>query len=347
MDERRHIVPPEADGERLDRFLAAVEPDLSRSQVGKAIERGDVRVDGVVAGKSGLKVSVGAVVALVVPPLAPADAVAQDLSLVVRYEDADLIVIAKPAGMVVHPAHGHSFGTLVNALLFHCDDLSGVGGVQRPGIVHRLDRDTSGLIVVAKNDRAHRGLAAQFKARTAYRRYLAIVAGGSRMEPSGTFRTLYGRHPNERKRFSSKVRQGKEAVSHWRILLHGDEARGDDAVGGVGSPASVTAHAVEVRLETGRTHQIRVHFADAGRPVVADPVYAGRAKAPHPALAALERQALHAYALGFTHPTSGERLTFREPPPEDLRAALVGVWGEGQVEAALAPLLTPVDRAWS
>lgn len=332
--ERLHIVPPAAEGERLDRFLCAVEPDLSRSQVARAVERGEVRVDGSPARKAGQALPAGAQVTLTVPPPAPASAEPQDLPLVIRYQDGDLVVVAKPAGMVVHPAHGHSAGTLVNALLHHCADLSGVGGVLRPGIVHRLDRDTTGLLVVAKHDRAHRALAAQFKARSAYRRYLAVVSGGGRLPGAGTFHTLFGRHPTERKRFSSKVRDGREAITHWRVLLRGDEA----------SPP-VRAHVVEVRLETGRTHQIRVHFADGGHAVVGDPVYAGRPKPPHPALA-LGRQALHAYALGFEHPADGRRLTFREPPPPDLRAGLDAIWGEQAVATALEPLLEPLDHPW-
>jgi len=335
VTERRHIVPPDGEGERLDRFLVAVEPEVSRSQVAKAVERGEVTVDGAPARKAGQALAAGAQVVLFVPPPAPAEALPEDLPIEIRHEDGDLIVVAKPPGMVVHPAHGHNQGTLVNALLHHCADLSGVGGVLRPGIVHRLDRDTTGLLVVAKHDKAHRALAAQFKARTAYRRYLAVVSGGGRLERAGTFRTLYGRHPTDRKRFSSKVREGREAVTHWRVVLHGDEAA-----------PPLAAHLVEVRLETGRTHQIRVHFADAGHAVVGDPVYVTRPKPPHKALA-LGRQALHAYALGFVHPTTGAPLTFREPPPPDFRAALEAIWGQPLVEQVLAPLLEPVDRPWA
>lgn len=329
MDERHHTVDGSigVEGERLDRFLAAREPDLSRSRIKRVIAEGGVTVAGRPATKAGQRVSAGDEIRLRLPPPVPADVAPEILPLDLRYEDASLVVLSKRAGMVVHPAPGHATGTLVAALLHHCDDLSGVGGALRPGIVHRLDRDTSGLLVVAKNDVAHRALAEQFAARTAYRRYLALVHGGARMPDRGRFQTLYGRHPHDRKRFSSRVRRGREAVTRWRLLLPGD---------GI--------HLLECKLETGRTHQIRVHLADYGHPVVADPLYAGRRCAPHPAARALNRQALHAYALGFRHPVREERLTFRDPPPDDVRAVLDAVWGERAVEDALAPLLEATDR---
>ena len=329
MEDHTHIVAPDDDGARLDRFLTGREDALSRSQVTRAIAEGRVTVGGRPAAKAGQRLAAGDEVELVVPPVRSADVAAEDLPLAIRYQDADVVVVAKAAGMVVHPAPGHDSGTLVSALLHHCDDLSGIGGVLRPGIVHRLDRDTSGLLAVAKNDAAHRALADQFAARSTYRRYLALAYGGGRMDEGGSLRTLYGRDPRDRKRYSSRVRQGREAITHWRRLLAGDGL-----------------HLLECKLETGRTHQIRVHLADHGHPVVGDPVYAGRRIAPHPAARALARQALHAYALGFQHPSRDERLTFREPPPPDLRDALDGIWGASAVAEALARLLEPTDRPW-
>ena len=321
-------MPPEAAGERLDRFLSDVEDDFSRSQVNRAIEEGRVFVGERPATKAGAKLVAGTELRLLVPPPEPAEALPEPIPLDVRHEDADLVVVAKPAGLVVHPAQGHATGTLVNGLLHHCGDLAGIGGVLRPGIVHRLDRDTSGLLVVAKNDRAHRALADQFKDRSAYRRYLAVVHGGGRSPDAGVFATLHGRHPTDRKRFSSRVRSGKEAVTRWRVLLRGE-----------------SAHLVEVKLETGRTHQIRVHFADAGQPVVGDEVYGGRRRLPPPAPQPA-RQALHAYALGFVHPADGRRMSFRDPPPADLRGLLDALWPSADVDEALAPLLVAVDHPW-
>lgn len=326
---RDYTVPTEADGERLDRFLAAVDADLSRSQVARAVGAGQVDVNGAAAAKTGLRLSVGDRVTVRIPEPVPADAQPEELPLDIRYEDGDLVVVAKPADLVVHPADGHPGGTLVNALLHHCTDLSGLGGVLRPGIVHRLDLGTSGLLVVAKNDRAHRMLADQFQDRSVYRRYLALVRGGARMPAGGTFRTLIGRHPRDRKRFSSHVTRGREAITHWRTVL-----------------AERGLVLVEVRLETGRTHQIRVHFADAGHPVVGDPLYGGRGAAPPRGVPSMDRQALHAYALGFLHPGDGRPMTFREPPPSDLRKMLAAVWPEDELDAALRPLMEPVDRPW-
>jgi len=248
-------------------------------------------------------------VALRVPPPAPDRALPEAIDLTVLYEDEQLIVVDKPAGMVVHPAAGHSSGTLVNALLGHCDNLSGVGGVLRPGIVHRLDKLTSGVLVASKTDEAHQGLAEQFSTHTVERRYLVVVAG--RIEPAqGTFDTFHGRHPTDRKRYTSRCDRGRRAVTHYEVQqqLHG-------------------ANLVQATLETGRTHQVRVHFADAGHPVLGDPVY-GRPPSDAEARKQgmeLARQALHARVLGFVHPTTGQRLRFASPPPPDMLAMIAAL----------------------
>jgi 23S rRNA pseudouridine1911/1915/1917 synthase len=224
----------------------------------------------------------------------------------VLYEDEQLIVVDKPAGMVVHPAAGHSSGTLVNALLGHCDNLSGIGGVLRPGIVHRLDKLTSGVLVASKTDEAHQGLAEQFSVHTVERRYVVVVAG--RLAAArGTFDTFHGRHPTDRKRYTSRCDRGRRAVTHYEVR---QPLRG--------------ASLVQATLETGRTHQVRVHFADAGHPVLGDPVY-GRPPG-HPEARrqgrALGRQALHAQVLGFVHPVTGQRLRFASPPPPDMQVVI-------------------------
>jgi 23S rRNA pseudouridine1911/1915/1917 synthase len=228
----------------------------------------------------------------------------------VLFEDGHIIVIDKPAGLVVHPAPGHPDMTLVNALLAHCTDLSGVGGELRPGIVHRLDKDTSGILVATKTDAAHGVLAARFKAHQLEREYLAVVAPPPRAA-RGTIDTLYGRHPIHRKKFSSRVSRGKRAVTHYRI----EERFGD------------VAAVVRCRLQTGRTHQIRVHLADSGSPVVGDPLYSRAGKKPVlSALAArIGRQALHAAVLGFDHPITGKPLRFETSPPADMRALIDGL----------------------
>jgi 23S rRNA pseudouridine1911/1915/1917 synthase len=224
----------------------------------------------------------------------------------VLYEDEQLIVVDKPAGMVVHPAAGHSSGTLVNALLGHCDNLSGVGGVLRPGIVHRLDKLTSGVLVASKTDEAHQGLAEQFSAHTVERHYVVVVSGRPK-SARGSFDTFHGRHPTDRKRYTSRGDRGRRAVTHYEVkqLLRG-------------------ASLVQATLETGRTHQVRVHFADAGHPVLGDPVY-GRPPG-HPEARqqgkALGRQALHARVLGFVHPVTGQRLRFASPPPPDMQLVI-------------------------
>jgi 23S rRNA pseudouridine1911/1915/1917 synthase len=289
----------EADrGMRLDAFLATHLESLSRSRVQALIEAGRVTVDGGPA-RASSRVKGHELVVVDVPAPEPAEPRAEALPLKILFQDRDVLVVDKAAGMVVHPAAGHRGGTLVNALLHHVKDLSGVGGTRRPGIVHRLDKDTSGVLVIAKHDEALAALQAAFKAREVEKVYLALVHG----QPAdrGTFRTLHGRHPTQRLKFAGQVERGKEAVTHWAVLRR-------------------FAHAarVEVRLETGRTHQIRVHFAEAGHPLLSDALY-GTKTSRRPEIIA--RQALHAWKLSFPHPRTGQRLTFTAPVPADFRAA--------------------------
>jgi len=318
------VEPPDAD-QRLDVFLAAALPDLSRSRVQRLIREGRILVDGQRPRPSD-PTRAGSAIAITLPRPAPAEALPEDIPLAVVYEDASLIVVDKPAGMVVHPSAGHARGTLVNALLHHCRDLSGIGGVMRPGIVHRMDKGTSGLIIAAKNDRAHASLAAQFKAHTVDREYLAIVWGRFR-EAGGRYEKPVGRHPRDRKRMSVASRRGKEATTLYRVER---EAAGMSLV--------------RLKLLTGRTHQIRVHLADAGHPVLGDPTYGGTAArgaaappALRPVIRGLGRPALHATVLGFDHPETGRRRRFESPLPPELRAfwerleALQGDKAAGQV----------------
>jgi 23S rRNA pseudouridine1911/1915/1917 synthase len=297
-------------GERIDALIAAVVPALSRAAVQRLIDDAHVELNGAVVVKPGQRVRAGDAIAVVIPPPEPLELVAEDIPLAVLHDDADLIAIDKPAGLVVHPAAGHPRGTLVNALLFHCKDLSGIGGALRPGIVHRLDKDTSGVLVATKNDRAHAALAAAFAAKSRgepggiVREYLGIAAPPP-PHAAGTLRTLHGRHPTDRKRFSTKVAGGKPAVTHWTVV----------------EPLPGAA-LVRFRLETGRTHQIRVHAADHGWPLLADPLY-GRTPRPLTAIAGeLGRQALHAALLELDHPTTGARLRFASPLPADMTRAL-------------------------
>jgi 23S rRNA pseudouridine1911/1915/1917 synthase len=279
---------------------------MSRSQVRRLIDQGLVEVNGR-AVKAGARLRPGDRVDVRIPPPAPSRAEPQAMELAVLFEDAHLIVIDKPAGLVVHPAPGHPDRTLVNALLARCPDLTGVGGELRPGIVHRLDKGTSGVMVATKDDATHAALAARFKDKSLRREYLAVVAPPPR-QAGGTFATLYGRHPVHRKRFSSRVARGKRAVTHYRVV----ERFGD------------LAALVRCRLETGRTHQIRVHFADHGSPVLGDATYGRRPAAPIAAELAerLGRQALHAALLELEHPRTGERLLFETAPPADMQAVI-------------------------
>lgn len=290
------------DGERLDRFVARVVPELSRTRVQRLIDEGLVTVEGRLA-KAARPLASGERVSVVVPAPEPVTVEPEPLPLRIVYEDADLLVVDKPAGMPVHPGPGHLTGTLVNAVLAHCPDLSGVGGALRPGIVHRLDKDTSGLIIVAKHDRAHQALQRQLKERAVEKRYLALVRGD--LQPDeGVIDAPIARDPRYRKRMAV-VPGGREAVTRWRVL--------ERYVGpGSGEPRYTL---VEARPVTGRTHQIRVHFASLRHPLVGDALYGRRS-------ALVGRQFLHAAGIAFAHPSTGERLEFDSPPPEDLREAL-------------------------
>lgn len=295
-------VAPEAAGSRLDVLLARSVPELSRARIQALVRGGHARVDDVPVDDPSRKVRAGERLRLSVPPPEPAEPHPEDLPLSVLYEDEHLLVLEKPAGMVVHPAPGHAGGTLVNALLAHCgESLSGIGGVARPGIVHRLDRDVSGVMVVAKHDRAHVGLAGQFTVHSVERVYEAILHGVP-SPASGTVDRPIGRHPIDRKRMAV-VGGGKRAVTHYRVL----------------EAAGTLAARVELRLETGRTHQIRVHMQALGHPLLGDPVYRPRRerlpREVHAWLSGLGRILLHARVLGFTHPVTGERLRFETPPP--------------------------------
>jgi 23S rRNA pseudouridine1911/1915/1917 synthase len=306
---------PDDAGRRLDKFLASRLPELSRARLQDLIAAGEVTRDDAVITEGSSRVKPGQRYAVRVPAPRPAAPASEARPLDIVFEDEHLLVLDKPAGLVVHPAPGHAGGTLVNALLAHCaGSLSGIGGVLRPGIVHRLDKDVSGLLVVAKHDRAHIGLAAQFSVHRIERAYQA-VAWGVPPQPSGAIDRPIGRHPRDRKRMAV-IEGGKPALSHYRVL---------EAFGRLAARLDVT-------LATGRTHQIRVHLATLGLGIIGDPVYRPRRRPPvgptlEAWLAAFDRIALHAYRLGFQHPVTGESRRFeRAPPPgfdrlcEELRA---------------------------
>jgi 23S rRNA pseudouridine1911/1915/1917 synthase len=298
--------------ERIDRFLAECLPELSRSQLKKLIDDGLVLLREAPV-KAGLKLKGGEHVEVVVPPVAPIEAIPQAIPLTILYEDSHLIVVDKPAGLVVHPAPGHHEGTLVNALLYHCRDLAGIGGLLRPGIVHRLDKGTSGVMVATKDDFTHQHLAEQFRAHSLTRRYVALLHGVLDSS-TGTVDNPIGRHPVQRKKMSSQSRMGRRAVTHWQVLRRYEQDR---------------LTLVELTLETGRTHQIRVHFSELGLPIVSDPVYgsAGRTRALADSelrqrVQQLHRQALHARLLGFIHPQTGGYLEFESSLPDDINAVI-------------------------
>ncbi|HEX4423381.1 MAG TPA: RluA family pseudouridine synthase, partial [Kofleriaceae bacterium] len=311
--EHRFTVGAAQAGERIDALIAARIAGLSRAQVQRLIDDAQVRLNGLPLAKPGHRVRAGDAVAVTVPPPAAVEVAPEDIPLVILHEDADLIVIDKPAGLVVHPAAGHPRGTLVNALLFHCTDLSGIGGALRPGIVHRLDKDTSGVMVATKNDRAHAAVSAAFAAKSRgepggiLREYLGIAAPPP-ATAAGTLRTWHGRHPTDRKRFSSKLARGKPAVTHWTVV---------EPLPAMAPGAAV----IRFRLETGRTHQIRVHAADHGWPLLGDPLYGKPPRALAAIADRLGRQALHAAVLELDHPATGARLRFESPLPADLAAA--------------------------
>jgi 23S rRNA pseudouridine1911/1915/1917 synthase len=330
MTQHSVLVAEHQAGERLDRVLAANVAVLSRSRLKALIEAGAVAVNGRTIRDPSHRVNSGAAISLDVPAPEPARPVAEPIPLNVVYEDADIIVIDKPKNLVVHPAAGHRSGTLVNALIARCgDSLSGIGGEKRPGIVHRLDKDTTGLMVVAKNDRAHKALARQFAEHGRgdepfERGYLAFVWGAPE-RPQGTIAAPIDRHPRARDRMA--VREGgREAVTHWQVLERYPAPPYSRAAGKAGKNAPWVASLLACRLETGRTHQIRVHLASFGHPLLGDQVYGAgfRTKiallppAAQAALADLGRQALHAHILVVEHPSSGEILRFRSELPPDL-----------------------------
>jgi 23S rRNA pseudouridine1911/1915/1917 synthase len=305
------VLAESASGERLDRALAVARPELSRSRIKALIEQGHLKLSGETIMDPALRVKPGQVFTLEIPPAAPAQPQGQAIDLDIVYEDDDLIVIDKPAGMVVHPAPGNPDNTLVNALIAHCgESLSGIGGERRPGIVHRIDKDTSGLIVAAKNDATHQALSAAFEAHDIERAYLALVWGAP-SPTAGEITGNIGRHPVDRKRMAVVSRGGKPAVTRYRVL----------------KSFGLGAALVECRLLTGRTHQIRVHMTKLGHPLIGDPVYgkptaARRGRLPLEARQAAEafpRQALHAALLGFSHPRTGAHLVWHSESPEDFR----------------------------
>lgn len=304
--------PEERSTERLDCFLVEWFPELSRSQVQKLINSQQILLNGVPA-KASYKLKGGELISVNFPEPEPVAAVPEALPLKILYEDQHLIVVDKVAGMVVHPAAGHARGTLVNALLYHCEDLAGIGGELRPGIVHRIDKDTSGVLVATKNDQSHQHLAAQFKAHTVKRRYLALVYG----QPKGMKGRIdqpIGRHQLQRKKMSSNTRHGKRAVTHWKV----QQAYPSDRL-----------TLLECQLETGRTHQIRVHFSELNLPLLGDPLYGGRSRIKNMPDLSLRRlveklpgQALHAQTLGFVHPVTEEYLEFSTDLPPAFAAIL-------------------------
>lgn len=290
---QEYIVPEKSSGLRIDKFLTESCPNYTRSFLQKLLKSELVEVNGKPV-KSSYKTAAGDTVTFEVPEAVEAEITAQEMPLDILYEDEDVILINKPKGMVVHPAAGHYEGTLVNGLMHHCrEQLSGINGVMRPGIVHRIDMDTTGVLIVCKNDLAHNSIAEQLKVHSITRKYYAVVFG-SLKDDEGTIHAPIGRHPNDRKKMSINSKNGKDAVTHYKVLerFHGYTL-------------------VECRLETGRTHQIRVHMASIGHPLLGDQVY-GPAKQPF----RLQGQTLHAGVLGFLHPRTGEYMEFSAPLPK-------------------------------
>jgi 23S rRNA pseudouridine1911/1915/1917 synthase len=302
----QYIVGAEEQDLRLDVFLSRRDPSLSRAQVQRLIEQGAVQT-GNRSAKASHKVRDGEEIRCKRPPAREYDVTPQDIPLSILFEDESILVVDKPAGMVVHPAPGHQEGTLVNAILYHCRDLSGIGGVLRPGIVHRLDKDTSGLLVVAKSDQAHHSLTEQFRQRLVKKTYHALIYGDIK-EDQGTIDFPVGRHPEDRKKMSTRSHRGRDAATRWQV----HERYG-------------AATLLHVEIKTGRTHQIRVHLHALGYPVVGDSVY-GSARlanaigdpARRSVLKRMKRQALHAARLSFIHPVTGEWLTFTAPLAADM-----------------------------
>lgn len=293
LKEYNFVVTEEGEGERVDKYLNMLMESLSRSYIQKLLSNGHVTVN-TKSIKANYRLKSDDDVRLLLPPAMTPDIAPENIPLSVLYEDNDIIVINKPKGMVVHPAPGHYSGTLVNALLYHCrGQLSGINGVLRPGIVHRIDKDTTGSVIACKNDIAHASIAEQLKEHSINRQYHAIVYG-SLKEDSGTIRTLIGRHPSDRKKMTVVTGGGKEAVTHYRVLQRFHKYT-----------------YIECRLETGRTHQIRVHMAHLGHPLLGDEVYGRREPSFH-----LQGQTLHAKILGFCHPSTGEYVETDAPLPE-------------------------------
>lgn len=288
--------------ERLDRYLSSAIPDLSRSRVQQLIEQGHVQVNDQVCTSKKINLKVGDRICLEIPAVQPLALVAEDIPLDILYEDEQLLILNKPAGLVVHPAPGHADGTLVNALLAHCPNLPGIGGVQRPGIVHRLDKDTTGAIAIAKTDITYQHIQAQLQAKTARREYLGVVYGAPKTE-SGTVDLPIGRHPQDRKKMAivSIEEGGRSAITHWQVK----ERLGNYTL-------------IHFQLETGRTHQIRVHSAKIGHPIVGDPLYSSA----HSIGVNLPGQALHAWKLQLQHPVSGKLLQVTAPLPRSFTTLL-------------------------
>ncbi len=292
----------EETGERIDRYLAEELPDLSRSRIQQLIEQGEVQVNEKVCTSKKINVKTGDRISLNIPEAQPLELQAENIPLDILYEDDQLLILNKPAGLVVHPAPGHRNGTLVNALLAHCPNLPGIGGIQRPGIVHRLDKDTTGAIAIAKTDLAYQHLQAQLQAKTARREYLGVVYGATKTD-SGTVDLPIGRHPQDRKKMAIiPVEQGgRSAITHWEV----QERLGNFTL-------------IHFQLETGRTHQIRVHSAKIGHPIVGDPVYSSG----HSVGVNLPGQALHAWRLKLQHPLSGNEIEVIATPPQTLTTLL-------------------------
>jgi 23S rRNA pseudouridine1911/1915/1917 synthase len=332
MPAQRHFeVTPDHVKQRLDQYLVDNLPELTRSQIKRLIDEGAVTLDGKVV-KAGHKLQGGETVIAVMADPVPVTTEAEAIPLQILYEDSSLIVIDKPADMVVHPAPGHHGGTLVNALLHHCRDLSGIGGELRPGIVHRLDKDTSGVMVATKDDRTHNCLARQFKSHSIQRRYRALVHGHVQ-NAEGTIDRPIGRHPVQRKKMSSSTRSGRRAVTHWKVLRRYDQER---------------LTLLDLSLETGRTHQIRVHFAEMNLPLVGDPLYGNPRKARaigdvkiRGLVEQLGRQFLHAWLLGFRHP-DGREMVFSSPLPLDLQQIIDRL--EAKYGTSPADLAVPDQR---
>lgn len=296
-------VATEEKGSRLDAFVAKSLEDISRARVQKLLDEGRLTVDGAVK-KANYRLNGGEEIRLEIPPAVSAEALPEDIPLDILYEDSDIIVINKARGMAVHPSPGIYSGTLVNALLYHCKDLSGIGGVERPGIVHRLDKDTSGVMVAAKNDNAHASLSKQIGEKSASRVYCAIVRG-SINEEAGVIKGAIGRDEKDRQKMAVRA-DGKPAVTHFRVM----ERIGDYTI-------------TECRLETGRTHQIRVHLAHIGYPVFGDPKYGSRKKTPFDGI--IEGQALHSRQMTLVHPVTGEEMTFTAPMPKDMEKLIAAI----------------------